>query len=322
MKRARLTVAAVVLIPVAFFVALPVSRFLRLDDETLTLNDQVRATVSGNFIRLSGGVTHYELGGPTGGPALLLVNGFSTPYNVWDPTFEGLTKAGVRVLRYDLFGRGWSDRPDAAYDGALFVQQALDLLDTLGIREPVDIAGVSMGGPIAVTFTARHPERVRRVLLFDPGYFTGFDLPFSMRAPLIGEYNMAVRLAPGMAKSQWTDFMHPERYPRYLDPYIEQMRYRGFRRAILQTLRNYVSKDSSGDYRTLGASGKPVLLIWGKSDKDTPIALSKTIMRDVPQAEFHPIDDAAHIPHYEHPEIVNPIVLQFLRSTASHETGK
>jgi len=59
-------------------------------------------------------------------------------------------------------------------------------------------------------------------------------------------------------------------------------------------------------------SGKPVLLIWGKDDKDTPIELSKKILEAVPQAEFHPVDDAAHIPHYEHPDIVNPIVLGFL----------
>jgi pimeloyl-ACP methyl ester carboxylesterase len=240
------------------------------------------------------------------------VTGFSTPYNIWDPTFEGLTQAGIRVLRYDLFGRGWSDRPYGSYDVEFFVKQAVDLLDALGIREPVDIGGVSMGGPIAVSFTARHPERVRRVLLFDPGYFTGFDLPFSMAAPLFGEYNMATQLAPRLAQSQWADFMHPERYPHYLEPYQEQMRYRGFRRAILSTLRHYVSKDSSGDYRVLGASGKPVLLIWGKSDKDTPIELSKKIIAAVPQSEFHVIDDAAHIPHYEHPEIVNPLVIEFL----------
>jgi pimeloyl-ACP methyl ester carboxylesterase len=55
-----------------------------------------------------------------------------------------------------------------------------------------------------------------------------------------------------------------------------------------------------------------VLLIWGKADQDTPIELSEKIMAAVPQAEFHVIDDAAHIPHYEHPEIVNPMVLRFL----------
>jgi len=176
-----------------------------------------------------------------------------------------------------------------------------------------DVAGLSMGGPLAVTLANRHPDRVRRVLLFDPGYWTDKPLPVGLRLPLIGTYNMAVVIAPGLPESQWSDFVHPERYPHYLDPYREQMRYRGFRRALLETLRNYISHDVTSEYRQLGKSDKPVLLIWGKSDQDTPFELSAKVRADVPQAQFHPIDDAAHIPNYEHPEVVNPIVIDFLR---------
>jgi len=45
------------------------------------------------------------------GPAVALVHGFSVPYYVWDPTAPELARAGFRVLRYDLYGRGYSDRP-------------------------------------------------------------------------------------------------------------------------------------------------------------------------------------------------------------------
>lgn len=311
MSRSRSTIAAVVLIPVAAVTALPLVRYMESDRETRTLDDQARRQTTGSFVKLSAGVTHYELGGPPGGIPVLLVPGFSTPYNVWDPTYDGLTKAGFRVLRYELFGRGFSDRPDAAYDADFYDRQILDLLDALGIPQ-VDTAGVSMGGPISVAFTNRHPDRVRRVLLFDPGYWTGISLPFGLRMPILGTYNMAIGVAPGLARSQWKDFQHPERYPRYLDPYLEQMRYRGFRRAILETLRNYLTRDVTAEFQRLGKSGKPVLLIWGKFDQDVPIEVSAKVRKDVPQAEFHVIDDAAHIPHYEHPEIVNPLVIAFL----------
>ena len=313
MNRSRLAVAIVVLVPVALFAGLPIARYLRSDQEVLTLDDEARRHAPGRFVKLAAGLTHYQIGGPPDGKTVLLIPGFSTPYNVWDPTYDGLTQAGFRVLRYDLFGRGWSDRPSARYDVNFFIQQVVGLLDALEIRGPVDVAGLSMGGPLAVTFAARYPERVRRVLLFDPGYFSGSSHGFSIRWPLVGEYNMAVRVAPALPKAQWKDFLHPERYPNYLAPYYEQMRYKGFRQALLSTLRNYVSQDTSGDYFTLGKSGKPVLLIWGKADKDTPIELSRKVLAAVPQAEFHAIDDAAHIPHYEHPEIVNPIVIRFLR---------
>src|SRR4051794_4530183 len=312
MNRSSAAAAGVLLLPLAVFVAFPATRYFTAERETLTLDESARQTAaSGKFVRLSRGVTHYELGGPPDGRVVLLINGFSTPYNIWDPTFDGLTNAGFRVLRYDLYGRGLSDRPDAEYDGSFFDRQALELIDALGIRQ-VDVGGISMGGPIAVTFAVRHPDRVRKVMLFDPAYFTGNRGPWALRAPGLGEYNMAVTIAPGLARSQWKDFAHPERYPHYLDAYYEQMRYRGFRHALLQTLRNYVATDVREDFAELGKSRKPVLLIWGRADKDTPIEMSAIVRAVIPQAQFHPIEDAAHIPHYEHPEIVNPIAIEFL----------
>ena len=269
MRRSFPLIAAIVLVPVIAVTALPVVHYLESDRETLAMNEDARRNVPGSFVRLSGGITHYELAGPDTGIAVLLIPGFSVPYSVWDPTFDGLTRAGFRVLRYDLFGRGWSDRPAARYDAEFYDRQIVDLLDALGIRS-VDAAGLSMGGPIAATFANRHPERVRRVLLFDPGYWTGTPLPLGLRLPVIGTYNMTVVIAPGLPESQWDDFVHPERYPLYLGPYREQMRYQGFRRALLETLRNYLAHDVTGEYRQLGKSGKPVLLIWGKSDRDTP----------------------------------------------------
>ncbi|HEV3198756.1 MAG TPA: alpha/beta hydrolase [Bryobacteraceae bacterium] len=312
MRRSAPAIAAIILIPLAAVTGLPVMRYLQSDQESLDMDEQARRQASGSFVRLSDGVTHYQLGGPSTGVPVLLVPGFSTPYNVWDPTYDGLTNAGFRVLRYELFGRGFSDRPSARYDADFYDRQIVELLDALAISQ-VDIAGLSMGGPISVTFANRHPERVRRVLLFDPGYWTGISLPYGLRLPVLGTYNMAVAVGPGLPKSQWADFLHPERHPHYLDPYLDQMRYRGFRRAILETLRNYLTSDVTGEFPRLGRSGKPVLLIWGRSDQDVPIGLSAEIRRAIPQAEFHPIDDAAHIPHYEHSEVVNPIVIEFLR---------
>ncbi len=313
MKPLITVVLMVVVIPVAALTVIPLSRYAGSERETLEMDDAARRGVSGSFVRLSDGVTHYQLGGPAGGPTLLLIPGFSTPYNGWDPTYDGLTAAGVRVVLYELFGRGWSDRPVARYDADFYDRQVLELLNSLGLTPPVDVGGVSMGGPIAVTFAARHPDRVRRVLLFDPGYWPDNPAPFKFRAPLLGEFNMNLSMAPRLAESQWQDFEHHERYPHYLDAYREQMRYRGFRRALLETIRNYLSKDVTADFKRLGKTGKPVLLVWGKDDRDVPIAVADQVRADIPRAEFHPIDDAAHIPHYERPDVVNPIVLEFLR---------
>jgi len=219
------------------------------------------------------------------------------------------------VVRYDLYGRGYSDRPDVTYDLDLFDKQLNDLVASLNAKDRVHIVGCSMGGSIAVSFAARHPDPVRSVTLIGPGYLSGGRLPWKLREPMIGEYTMAVSIAPTLPDSQREDLYHQERFPEYVEKYRPQMRYIGFRSALLSTLRHYIVVDSTRDYRRLGQAGIPVLLIWGRFDRDVPVAVSDKIHAAVPQAQFHVIEDSAHVPHYEHPEVVNPLIIDFLRRT-------
>jgi len=87
------------------------------------------ATAPAQFVELSKGFVRYELSGPTDAQMVVLIPGFSAPYYVWDPTVEFLTKAGFRTLRFDLYGRGWSDRPKIRYELDLYVSQLEELLD-------------------------------------------------------------------------------------------------------------------------------------------------------------------------------------------------
>src|SRR5215216_4265699 len=121
-------------------------------DETKELNESTRKEATGSFIQLTDGVTHYELSNPEQAETVVLVHGFSVPYFIYDPTFEFLTQSGFRVVRYDLFGRGFSDRPQARYNIDLFVRQLGDLLDALGFTRPVSLVGLSTVGPITTVF--------------------------------------------------------------------------------------------------------------------------------------------------------------------------
>src|SRR5512133_3196950 len=134
-------------------------------DETRELNELARQEAGGSFIQLSDGFTHYELSNPAAEHTVVLAHGFSAPYFIYNPTFEFLTQAGFRVLRYNLFGRGFSDRPDTHYSLDLFVRQLSDLLAALRCTRPVSLVGLSTGGPITATFTARFPERVDKLVL-------------------------------------------------------------------------------------------------------------------------------------------------------------
>src|ERR1044071_7303856 len=80
--------------------------------EIKAMDDEARKNVPGQFIKLSEGFTHYEMSGADTGKVVILVHGFSVPYYIWDATYDSLAQNGFHVIRYDEFGRGFSDRPD------------------------------------------------------------------------------------------------------------------------------------------------------------------------------------------------------------------
>jgi pimeloyl-ACP methyl ester carboxylesterase len=90
------------------------------------------------------------------------------------------------------------------------------------------------------------------------------------------------------------------------------MQYKGFRAALLSTLRHYLTSDWSQEYTCLGGRPTPVFLVWGKHDRDVPFEVSKDVLAAIPRAEFLPVEDAGHVPFLEHPEIVEPALEKFL----------
>lgn len=274
------------------------------------LDATARDGVSGEFVALSRGVTHYDVAGPDSGRVVVLVHGFSVPSYIWDSTSTALAAAGFRVVRYDLYGRGWSDRPDDAYDGAMYDQQLDELLDALGIDEPIDLVGLSFGGFVTAHYTGSHAARVRTLTLVDP-VATSTKMPALLSQPVMGEWIWQVTQVPGMADGQMSDFLHPEKFPTWVDQYRPQMRYEGFGRSLLRTAQAMSRTSFDSLYARVSATRVPVLLVWGKQDATLPIAMADVVRTAIPAVEFFPVDSAGHLPHIEQATIVNTKLQQF-----------
>ncbi|MEO8354713.1 MAG: alpha/beta hydrolase [Chloroflexota bacterium] len=289
---------------------------LSFRSETRELNDTTRRMTGGSFVPLADGVTHYELGNPTKDNTVVLVHGFSVPYFIFDPTFHFLKEHGFRVLRYDLFGRGFSDRPDVHYNIDFFVQQLTDLLDALRLTRPVSLIGLSMGGPITAAYTALHPERVDKLVLVDPAGARPILLSRILKAaarPFVGEAILGLVGSGGMVKHLAFDLFDQRLVGHFQDRYLLQMQFKGFRRAILSTIRNGMLDSFIETYRKVGAANKPVMLIWGRHDTTIPLRHSDDLRASIPNIEFHIIEDCSHIPHFEKPAETNALLLDFLR---------
>ena len=305
-----------VVLPLAAFACGVAALSAVRNPEHSDLDTAARRGVAGSFVTLGDGVTHFDVAGPDTGQRVLLAHGFSVPSYIWDSTVTALTGAGFRVARYDYYGRGYSDRPNVAYTPDLYDRQMLQLLDSLGWRDPVDIVGLSMGGPVTANFVGRHPDRVRSLTLVDPAAGPGEQEPPALmfRLPVVGPALWQGLAVPGMAAGQLSDFVEPAKWPDWPDRYRVQMQYRGFGRALRSTLIEWAGRRLDSVYTRAGATGKPTLLIWGMQDSTVSIKNADIVRKGIPQAQFHPIERAGHLPHMERTDVVNPVLIEFLRA--------
>ena len=277
--------------------------------EHATLDTAARRQAPGQFITLSHGVVHLRMAGPEQGRPVLLVHGFSVPNYVFDKTSDDLAAAGFRVIRFDLYGRGWSDRPDVTYDRDLFANQVLELMDALHLAK-ADVVGLSMGGAVAGRFAATHPERVRSLVLVAP-LTRPHDISV-MAWPGVGEWLARSWFLPSLSDSQLEDFPHPERVPGWAERFKPQMQYDGFGRAILSTIRHVTAQSSVPDFERVGRSGLPVLLVWGDRDQTVPYPHHADVQRAIPQAQFVSLPGLGHLTVVEDPAATHPKIAEFL----------
>lgn len=298
------------------FILALLAAFIFLNPEKQKIDASVRELAPGEFVELPEGFVHYELSGATDGELVVLVHGFSVPYYVWDPTVAALVKDGYRVLRYDLYGRGYSDRPKVEYDLGFFEKQISDLTTALVPGESFHIIGLSMGGPIVASFANQHPDLIKSVTLIAPEVLpvTEKDI-FPMNIPLLGEWIVGTYLVPfNLPQSQLDDFYQPKNFPGWEAQYREQLQYKGFKKAILSTIRNLVKFDPLEIYEKLNQSGIATLLIWGKEDQSVSYEAIVEVMERLPDTEYHFIEEAGHLPQVERAEILDPFILEFLQS--------
>ena len=272
----------------------------------------------GSFVELSAGVTHYELRGDTAGERVVLIHGNRAPYVTWDNTIEDLCDAGLRVLRYDLFGHGFSDRPELRrYDHHLYNTQLAELLNRLEIPHPVLVVGTSQGGSIGACFVSEHPGKVKKLALLSR-LFDDFEgsrgvIASLVKTPLIGEL-----LQQLVGDSKIADLsgaiLSADKKTVLENEVAKQFRFRGKRRAILANRRGDALKDAVSWYESVREQGIQTLLTWGTLDKSIP-GDSMNRLRDLlPGIEYHELEGAGHLAHYEFPDRINPPLIRFLTS--------
>jgi len=280
------------------------------------MNDSVRSQFNKEFISLKHGSIHYNWTGPEDGEIVVLVHGFSTPSVVFTKNVEALVIAGYRVLTYDHYGRGFSDRPDIEYSKRMYKDELIDLLDALNIHQPINVVGYSMGGGIATVFASRNPERVRRLILMSPIGFlpeaSGIQKMLSL--PIIGNWLMTVVGRQTLIDELYAYAEKGDAPLSMAQQFEEQFKYSGVENALVSTIKNFDMGNLSDDYRLLGKVEMPKMLIWGVRDDVCPFSGAEEIMAVVPDIELYSIEDGGHAIAYSHADKVNLALINFLQN--------
>lgn len=308
MSKTRRLLIVVLLLSVA--VLLP---YYLLNRETGELDEAARRQLGPSFIKLRQGEVFYQLQGDAARPVVVLVHGFSIPSYLWDRTVEPLQAAGFRVLRFDLYGRGFSARPDVDYGLDLYVQQLAELLDALQLQQPVHLVGLSMGGPIVSRFAHQHAGRVASVSLLAPLVQTPPRPEVKLlQWPLIGDYLATVALVPKVRNGLGQLVADPASFPDWLPRFDAQSRFHGYARALLRTVRYLDGRDFVADYRALAQTRLPLQVIWGENDRMVPFSQYQLLQPLLPGVPLQRIGNSGHLPQYEHPQQVNLLLRQFI----------
>ena len=238
--------------------------------------------------------------GPRDGPAVILVHGFGSSLDTWEPWARALSTR-YRVIRFDLPGFGLTGAdPTGDYTDAREIKILVDLMDQLSVAR-ASLIGNSLGGRIVWNFAALHPERVSRLVLVSPDGFAspGFAYGVAPKTPLM--MRALPYVAPrGLLKANLAAaYANPNHLSdATLSRYRDMMLAPGVRPAILARMGQVILRDPAP---TLARIQAPTLLLWGEQDHMIPIANSADYLKDLPHASLVRLPNLGHVPFEEDP---------------------
>jgi pimeloyl-ACP methyl ester carboxylesterase len=269
-------------------------------NESLYLETFLSGVQSRN-VAVGGHHMHYEVEGPAKGPAVVLVHGLGGGAEDWRVLAPYLTKAGFRVYLPDLIGYGRSEKPaDFSYSVHDEADVLMGFLDALGLKQ-VDLGGWSMGGAIVQHVAADHPERVRRLMLFDSAGI--FVLP---------TWDLRLFTPSSVAElNQLDDLLMPvpPKWPGFVARDI--LRISDERAWIIHRALATMLTGRDATDKLLPQLKMPVLIVWGAEDRITPPSLGETMHKLVPQSELDLITGCGHLAPRQCAKQIGPKVVRF-----------
>jgi 3-oxoadipate enol-lactonase len=222
---------------------------------------------------------NYEFLGKKSAPVVLCSHCLAGSLNIWDPQMDEL-KEQYRILRYDVRGHGGTSAPEGDYTVELLADDAIGLMDELGI-DSAHFMGISMGGMIGQVMALAHPERLSSLILCD----TACQIP-KESLPIWQERIAAAKQNGMQALADNTPVS-------------------GFAGCCM-AISGFDVKDR------LTQLAMPVLIMVGENDPGTPVEASRQIENQISSSRLEVLPKAFHLSNVEAAQSFNHILMDFL----------
>jgi pimeloyl-ACP methyl ester carboxylesterase len=298
MKRLLGVVVVLLVIAGIGFWARPVSFY----NEAMYLRECFSG-VESRSVQVSGYRIHYLTQGPAGGPVVVLVHGLGGHAEEWLNLSAYLVKAGYRVYIPDLPGYGRSEKPvDFSYSVHDEAEVVAGFLDALGLKQ-VDLGGWSMGGGIVQHVAFRHPERVRRLMLFAS---VGIK-----QAPTFDVRLFTPTTPAELSQLDALLMPNPPPVPGFVAR--DLLRISKERAWVIHRALDSMRTGQDATDSILPQLKMPVLIVWGDADRIIPLSQGEMMHRLVPQSELDVIPGCGHLAPVQCSAQIGPKVVEFVK---------
>ncbi|HEU5115592.1 MAG TPA: alpha/beta fold hydrolase [Isosphaeraceae bacterium] len=251
---------------------------------------------------------NYSDDGP--GPVVVLLHGFPMDHRIWNPQ-RASVGATYRLIAPDLRGHGASAAPEGVYSMEEMAGDVHELLDALGIHEPIVLGGHSMGGYVAQAFAARYPDRLRGLVLINTRAGADSEEAARKREETASQVEASEDVEP-VVESMLPRLLSPsilKQKPKLVHQ-VRSMMVRTPARAVAGALRGMARRlDRLDLLRTLKT---PALVLAGENDAIVPLDEARAMANALPLGQLEVIPDCGHLAPLENPDATNNALLAFL----------
>jgi 3-oxoadipate enol-lactonase len=248
----------------------------------------------------------YRFDGSESGRLVMMSNSLMADHTMWDVTVPALADR-YRVLRYDTRGHGGSGTTPGPYSIAMLADDAIGLIDALGIKR-AHFVGLSMGGMIGQQIGARYPDRVYSLSLCD----TASEMP----PRSIWEERFSI------ARSQGISGLLDSTIQRWFtQPFVTRDP------QAIEKVRNMISRTGVEGYIACASAVRdmaqttmlfqvkaPTLILVGRQDPACTVEQAIVLHRMIEGSQMVVLEDAAHLSNIEQPHAFNRTLRAFIDS--------